>query len=127
MASLIMHTCSLQLERGEFKELAPTKGATGAMTLSGGAITVVQYSVFDKHADKVDPKIKQEPWRAFSKVTMRINIEKDPEFEVEIDGQKVEPKPIHKSPGLLLIDHLSTYFPLMPRAFKGQAYKPELQ
>lgn len=119
-----MQTCSLQLERGESKELAPTPGATGPMILSGGAITTVTYVVFDVHADKIDKEIKREPWRAFSQVTMRITIECDPEFEVQIDGKPVEARAIHKEPGIELIKHLSSYFPLLPKAYLGAPYAP---
>lgn len=125
-AKVIMKTCTLQLERDEFRELAPTPGATGPMVLSGGAITTFTYSVFDKDADKIDKAIKHEPWRAFAKIVMRVTIEKDPEFEVEVEGAKVEPRAIHKAPGLELIKHLSQYFPLIPKTFQGQTYAPEV-
>lgn len=125
-----MRVCTLQLERGESRELAPISGASGPMLLSGGAITTVTYRVFDHNADRIDPKIKHEPWRAFSLVTMRLTLEKDPEFEVVIDGQDVEPKPRHKAPGLTLVDQLSAYFPLLPKphrgAIVGPVYTPEV-
>lgn len=134
-AQLIMHTCSLQLERSEARELAPTEGATGPMSLSGGAITTVTYNVFDPDADQVDASIKKEPWRAFARVVMRLTIEKDPEFEVQIlskadpdapDGfwAQVEPRSRHKAPGLALIKHLSQYFPLIARPHRGPTIKP---
>jgi hypothetical protein len=123
-AKVIMHMCTLQLERGETRDIAPTTGATGPMTLAGGAITTITYRVFDRSADKVDPEIKKEPWRAFGEVILRITVERDPEFEVKIDGKEVEPTAVHKSPGLLLIQHLSQYFPLLPKAFAGTAYIP---
>lgn len=123
-AKLIMHTCSLQLERSEVRELAPTLGAAGPMLLSGGAITTVTYSVFDPEADKVDPAIKNEPWRAFSKVTMRLTVENDPAFEVRIDDKDVAPRACHKAPGLALIKHLSQYFPLIPRPHQGPTIAP---
>lgn len=123
-AKLIMHTCSLQLERSEARELAPTPGASGPMLLSGGAITTVTYSVFDPEADKVDPAIKNEPWRAFSKVTMRLTVENDPTFEVRIDDKEVEPRTCHKAPGLALVKHLSQYFPLIPRPHQGPTIAP---
>lgn len=119
-----MHVCTLQLERGETRELAPVKGATGPMLLSGGAITTIVYRVFDKNADRIDKAIQQEPWRAFSEVTMRITIERDPEFEVKIDGKEVETKPTHRDPGLALVAHLSQYFPLIPKAYQGPAIIP---
>lgn len=119
-----MHVCTLQLERGETRELAPSKGATGPMLVSGGAITTVVYRVFDKNADRVDQAIKLEPWRAFSEVTMRITVERDPEFEVKIDGKEVETKPVHRAPGLALVAHLSEYFPLIPKRYQGPAYIP---
>lgn len=141
-AKLIMHTCSLQLERSEVRELAPTLGAAGPMLLSGGAITTVTYSVFDPEADKVDPAIKNEPWRAFSKVIMRLSIEKDPEFEVKLlkrspkelpdptkvlvvdEWVEIEPRTCHKAPGLALVKHLSQYFPLIPRPHQGPTIAP---
>lgn len=124
-AAVIMHMCTLQLERGESRELAPVKPAIGPMALSGGAITTVAYRVFDKDADKVDPKIKEESWRAFAEVTMRITIERDPEFEVKIAGKQIEPKTIHKAPGLALVAHLASYFPLLAKAHSGPVYIPE--
>ena len=130
-AKVIMHTCSLQLERAESRELASTKGATGPMLLSGGAITTVIYKVFDVDADKVDKQIRNEPWRAFATVTMRLTLERDPEFEVTLkvgEGHfaQVEPLPRHMNPGLALIAHLSTYFPLLPKPHNGPTYAPEL-
>jgi len=120
-----MRVCSLQLERGETKDLAPTGGATGPMVLSGGAITTVTYRVFDKTADRIDKAIRNEPWRAFAEVTMRVTLDRDPEFEVKLDGVEVEPTDRHRSPGLTLISHLSTYFPLLPRAYVGATYSPD--
>lgn len=119
-----MHMCTLQLDRGETRELAPVKGATGPMLVSGGGITTIQYRVFDKNADRIDKAIKAEPWRAFSEITMRITIERDPEFEVKIDGQEVETKPIHQAPGLTLIAHLAQYFPLIAKPHLGPAIIP---
>ncbi len=125
-AIVVMRMCTLQLKRGEKKELAPTQGASGPMLLSGGAITTIQYSVFDKNADRVNPEIKKEPWRAFSTVKMMITVERDPEFEVYIDGLLVDAKPLHKTPGLDLLKNLSTYFPLLPAAYVGPTYKPAM-
>lgn len=127
IAKVIMHTCTLQLERGESKLLAPTKGATGPMTLSGGAITTITYTVFDRNADKLDQSIKSEPWRAFSSITMRLSIDRDPEFQVQTDGKDVEPNDTHKAPGLALVKNLSNYFPLIPKQYTGPVYKPEVQ
>jgi hypothetical protein len=131
-ASVIMRTCSLQLERGETRELAPSKGATGPMILSGGAITTISYRVFDKNADDHDKSIKSEPWRAFAKVTMRLTIERDPEFEVSLEVPAIpgtdsslvtiEPRDLHKAPGLAILKHLSEYFPLLPRAYAGPVF-----
>lgn len=126
VASVIMRVCSLQLERGEAKELAPTRGATGPMFVSGGAITTVCYRVFDAAADKVDKAIRSQPWRAFAQVTMRLTIDRDPEFEVVVDGKAVEPRACHKDPGLALVSHLSAYFPLLPKLYTGATYKPEV-
>lgn len=123
-AKLIMHMCSLQLERGETREVAPTLGAVGPVVLSGGAITSVLYHVFDTEADKVDKSIKQEPWRAFAKVTMLVTIESDPQFTVHVDGKSVEPRACHRSPGLELVGRLSAYFPLLPRVYTGPVFKP---
>lgn len=125
-AKVIMHTCALQLEREEARELAPTSGATGPMLLSGGAITTITYSVFDRHADKVDKEIRKEPWRAFARVTMRLTLERDPEFEVTIDGKPVEPTRAHEAPGLALVKHLATYFPLLARPHLGPVIAPEV-
>ncbi len=55
---------------------------------------------------------------------MRITLERDPEFDVKIDGKEVEPKALHRAPGLSLIDNLSKYFPLLPRAYRGATYIP---
>jgi hypothetical protein len=123
-ATVIMHMCTLQLERGETRELAAVKGSTGPMLVSGGAITAITYRVFDKNADRLDKSIKEEPWRAFSEVTMRITVERDPEFEVKIDGKDVEAKPIHKAPGLTLVAHLCQYFPLIAKPHQGPAIIP---
>lgn len=134
-AQVIMRMCAMQLERGETRELAPTRGATGPMTLSGGAITTIAYRVFDKEADSVDPSIKKEPWRAFAQVTMYLSIEKDPEFHVQIHSKKdtevpdghwveVEPAGCHKAPGLALVNHLAEYFPMLPRVYVGPTYIP---
>jgi hypothetical protein len=119
-----MHMCGLQLERGETRELPATSGAFGPMTLSGGAITTVTYRVFDRDADKVDKAIRSEPWRAFAQVTMRITIDRDPEFEVVVDEKPIEARACHKAPGIALIRHLSTYFPILPKAYLGGIYKP---
>lgn len=119
-----MRMCTLQLERGDSKEVAPTPGAIGPMVLSGGAITTVSYHVFDTEADKVDKAIRAEPWRAFSKVVMRLSIERDPEFEVSIDGASVEPRRCHRDPGLVLIRNLSSYFPLLPKLYTGPVFAP---
>jgi hypothetical protein len=123
-AKVIMNMCAIQLDRGETRELAPVKPAVGAMVLSGGAITTVVYRVFDRNADKVDKTIRQEPWRAFTEVTMRITVERDPEFEVKTDGKETEPKELHKAPGIALIKHLSEYFPLLPKAHTGPVFIP---
>jgi hypothetical protein len=90
------------------------------MLLSGGAITLITYSVFDRSADKLDPSIKDEPWRAFATVKMRVTIDKDPEFEVTIEEKQVEPGSVHTAPGLALIHHLSHYFPIMAKAYQGR-------
>lgn len=95
------------------------------MAISGGAITTIQYAVFDKNADKVDKEIRKEPWRAFAKVTMRITIDRNPEFEVLIDGKPVEPIACHTDPGNALVRHLAEYFPLIPRPHMGAVYNPE--
>jgi hypothetical protein len=124
VAKVVMHTCSLQLERTETRQLAPTKGAYGPMLLSGGAITTIQYGVFDKNADKVDKSIRDEPWRAFAEVTMRLSIESEPQFEVKTDGQPVDARAAHKAPGLELISALANYFPLLPRPHAGPTIKP---
>jgi hypothetical protein len=123
-AQVIMRVCTLQLERGETRELAPAKGATGPMVLSGGAITTIAYRVFDKNADRLDKEIRNEPWRAFSEVTMRITLDRDPEFEVKIDGKEVEPKAVHQEPGLALVAHLSQYFPLIAKPHTGPTIIP---
>lgn len=134
-AKVIMHTCSLQLERGETRELAAVRGSVGPMVLCGGAITTIAYRVFDSEADDVDPSIRQEPWRAFARVTMTLTVERDPEFTVQVlsktdtelpDGHWVdlEPRDCHKYPGLALIQHLSEYFPLLPRPYTGPVFKP---
>lgn len=125
-AAVIMRMCSLQLERGEFRELAPVKNVTGPMKISGGAITTITYQVFDPEADKLDKKIRLEPWRAFAQVTMRLTIERDPEFEVKIDGSAVEPRDCHKAPGVALVQHLSTYFPILPKTYIGPVFTPEV-
>ncbi len=119
-----MRVCTLQLDRGETRELAAVRGATGPMLVSGGAITTIVYRVFDKNADRIDKAIQSQPWRAFSEVTMRITVERDPEFEVKIEGQEVEPKPVHREPGLALVAHLSQYFPLIPKPHPGPAIIP---
>lgn len=135
VAKVIMHTCSLQLEREETRELAPAKSAFGPMKLSGGAITTIVYRVFDVEADKIDKTIKSEPWRAFAQVTMRLTLDKDPEFTVQIlskadtelpDGHfvDVEPRAVHKAPGVALISHLAEYFPLIARPHQGPVIAP---
>lgn len=121
-----MHTCALQLTREETRELAPTPGATGPMLLSGGAITTVSYAVFDRNADKVNQEIREQPWRAFARVTMRLTLERDPEFEVSIDGKPVESAKVHEAPGLALISHLASYFPLLARPHTGPVIAPEV-
>lgn len=121
-----MRMCGLQLERGEKRELAPIQGAAGPISLSGGAITTIAYSVFDKDADRLDKKIKAEPWRAFAAVVMRITLERDPEFEVTIDGKPVDARPLHKAPGLTLVARLSEYFPLLARPYRGPTFSPEV-
>lgn len=126
-AKVIMHTCALQLERTETRELAPSLGATGPMSLSGGAITTITYKVFDTEADKVDKTIRLEPWRAFAQVIMRLTLERNPEFEVYVDQEQLEPRDCHKAPGLELIKHLSTYFPLLPRPHTGPTIKPAIE
>lgn len=131
VAKVIMHTCALQLERGESRELAPVKGATGPMQLSGGAITMVRYRVFDRNADKVDPVIRKEPWRAFATVTMILYIDRDPDFAVSVNSQEnvatqIEPLALHTAPGRALVSHLANYFPLLPRPFGGPVYAPEI-
>lgn len=124
---VIMKTCTLHLDREETRELAPTPGATGPITLSGGAITKLAYRVFDPDADKIDPEIKKEPWRAFAEVTMLLTIGNDPQFEVKVDGKEVEPKTRHKAPGMAAIKHLSEYFPLLPRPYTGGVYAPVIE
>jgi hypothetical protein len=121
---VIMGVCSLQLERTETRELAPTGKAYGPMIISGGAITKVTYKVFDRYADAIDPKIKKESWRAFAQVIMTMTLDRDPEFQVTIEGTPVTAKDYHKAPGLELIKHLSGYFPLLPKAYTGQVYTP---
>lgn len=125
-AAVIMRMCTIQLDRDETRELAPTPGAMGPMVISGGAITKITYSVFDRNADRVNKEIKQESWRAFARITMLLTIERDPEFQVEIDGQEVEPKAVHTAPGIALVRHLATYFPLLPKAHCGPLIKPEI-
>lgn len=128
-AKVIMRVCALQLERAETRELAPTPGATGPMQIFGGAITTVTYKVFDTEADKVDKAIRLEPWRAFVDVTMRLALERDPQFEVSVtfpDGKgcPLDPNATHKSPGLELVKQLSQYFPLLPKPHTGPTYAP---
>ena len=125
-ATVLMRTCALQLERSETRELAPTRGAMGPMVLSGGAITKIVYSVFDPNADKVDKEIRHESWRAFARVTMWLSLEKDPTFEVQIDGHDVDPAHRHTAPGLALIRNLANYYPLLPKAHLGPVIKPEI-
>lgn len=123
-AKVIMHTCTLQLERTETRELAPTPGALGKMLLAGGAITSVTYQVFDTDADKVDKGIRLEPWRAFATIIMRISLQSAPEFQVLVDSAEVTPRACHKAPGLELVKQLSQYFPLLPRPHTGPVIKP---
>lgn len=129
-AQVIMHTCALQLERGETRELAPVSGAYGAMLLSGGAITKITYQVFDTEADRFDKTIQKEPWRAFAKVTMLLSLDRDPEFDcvftTDLDVPlRVFPAPdFYKAPGLRLIQHLSSYFPLLPRPSQSPLINP---
>lgn len=123
-ASVIMRVCSLQLERNEIRELAPTQGAFGPMMLSGGAITTIRYRVFDPHADRIDKSIRQETTRAFAQVVMRLQLESDPECEAFIDGKFINTTELHRKPGLELVRQLSQYFPLLPRPFVGRTYSP---
>jgi hypothetical protein len=126
-AKLIMNLCTLQLQRGESVELAPTPGATGPITLSGGSIATVSYRVFDKHADKIDPAIRKEPWRAYALVTMHVSMTKDPEFKAVIEGHEIKVDDRHKNPGLQILKHLFEYFPLIPKPFQGQVYAPQIE
>lgn len=127
--SVIMRVCALQLRRGSTRELAPARGMFGACTISGGAITKLSYRVFDKHVDLIDPTIRADSCRAFLSVTVRIYLDHDPEWEVEMqlkDGETVaiDAKDVHKTPGIELIQHLAAYFPLLPDAYAGAVYKP---
>lgn len=126
-AKLVMNLCTLQLQRGESVQFAPTPGATGPISISGGAIATVTYRVFDKHADKIDPNIRKEPWRAYAEVTMHVSMTKDPEFKALIEGKEIKVEARHKSPGLALIKHLFDYFPMIPKPFQGQVYAPNLE
>lgn len=126
-AKLIMNLCTLQLERGESVTFAPTPGATGPMTISGGAIATIQYRVFDRHADKIDINIRKEPWRAYAEVTMHVTMHKDPEFKAVIEGHEIQVEGRHKAPGLALIKHLFDYFPLIPKPFQGSVYSPQIE
>jgi hypothetical protein len=125
-ARVVMNVCALQLDRDEYRELAPSLGAYGPMRISGGAITKVTYVVFDAKADKLDKAIRQEPWRAFAQVEMRLTLERDPEFAVTLDGVEVPVKKEHTAPGLKLVQHLSAYFPLIARPHQGPLIKPEV-
>ncbi len=127
-AQVIMNVCSLQLQRTEVRQLAPTRGAIGPMVLSGGAIATVTYRVFDNRSDKVDRSIRNEPWRAFVQVTMRLGLESDPEFTVTVNTAEgdviIEPKSVHTEPGYALINTLSQYFPLLPTPYQGPIFFP---
>lgn len=121
---VIMHACSLHLEREEARELAPATGMIGPVKLSGGAITKLTYKVFDRDADKIDPTIRTESWRAFAEVTLLLATDQDPQFEVKLADLMIEPRSCHKAPGLSMVYHLATYFPLLPRPYVGATYKP---
>ena len=125
-ALVVTRVCALQLDRDEYRELAATRGAYGPMRISGGAITKVTYVVFDRLADKLDKAIRSEPWRAFAQVEMRLSLDGDPEFVVLLDGVEVPTKKEHSAPGLTLIEHLSTYFPLIAKPHQGPLIKPEI-
>lgn len=124
-----MHVCALQLRKGTVRELAPARGMFGPCEISGGAITKLQYHMFDRHADRIDPSAKTESWRAFLLVTARIYLDHDPEWEVEMrakDGSVLAgvPNETHKAPGLELIRNLAVYFPLLPEVYTGAVFKP---
>lgn len=122
-AIVISRVCCLQLDPEEFRDLAHVPGAIGPMRISGGGITKIQYTIFDRHADRVDPTIKQEHWRAFSNITMRISVGKDPEYTVTIEDKEIKPESRHTAPGISLVTHLSNYFPLIPKPNKSPLIK----
>lgn len=126
-AKLIMNLCTLQLQRGESVQFAPTPGATGPITVSGGAIAILSYRVFDKNSDRIDIAIRKEPWRAYAEVTMTVTMNKDPEFTAAIEGKTIKVEGFHKKPGLSLIKYLFDYFPMIPKPFQGQVYAPQIE
>jgi hypothetical protein len=110
--ALTLNTASLEIPPGEFRELAPLKGCCGPFKLSGNALPVFTYTVFEKSImEFIQVRVEiSKPDR----ITFYSTI--DSTTAPELHGQEVETKEKYKQPFHQLAQHLFRYFPFpMPK------------
>ncbi len=110
VTSLILHTASLELAKGEFIELAPIKGCCGPFKLSGNCLPVFEYIVFDKTAPMEFIKVRVEISKP-DRIEFSAAIESIHTSDPKRHGEILEVKQRFKEPFEKLALHLFHYFP----------------
>lgn len=107
--SLIMHTNSLELVKGQYFELAPVKGTCGVILLSGNSLPVFQYTMFEKELmEFIRVRVEVSPPH---RIQFVCQIDSEGTEDPKDHGKLVECKDKYQAPFHKLALHLFNYFP----------------